>query len=79
MNAVASRKRSIVKAITYRVAIVVLDFVVIYWLTGRITIAVGFMVVSNLYTTLGYFIHERIWANIQWGLERGGAAEQPRD
>jgi len=23
--------------------------------------------VSNLYTTIGYFVHERIWARVGWG------------
>ncbi len=60
-------KRSAVKAITYRVVIVCLDFLVIYLLTGRTTVALGFMIISNLYTTVGYFLHERIWARIAWG------------
>jgi uncharacterized membrane protein len=27
------------------------------------------MIVSNVYTTVGYFLHERIWARIPWGTE----------
>jgi uncharacterized membrane protein len=69
MKIQASRKRSIVKAVTYRCIIVVLDFVVIYLLTGKATTAAGFMIVSNIYTTFGYFIHERVWAGIKWGME----------
>jgi uncharacterized membrane protein len=61
-----STLRSAVKALTYRALIVILDFVAIYWMTGRVSIALGFMVVSNLYTTAGYFLHERIWARIDW-------------
>ncbi len=63
----ASRKRSLVKALTYRVVIVCLDFLVVYILTHKVEIAVGFMVVSNVYTTLAYFLHERLWARIRWG------------
>jgi uncharacterized membrane protein len=62
-------KRSLVKAITYRAVIVVLDFSVIYLLTGKAVIALGFMVVSNIYTTAAYFIHERIWNKIKWGIK----------
>jgi uncharacterized membrane protein len=65
----ATRKRSVVKALSYRVLIVSLDFTVIYFLTGKTEIAVGFMVVSNIYTTLCYFLHERLWARIRWGVE----------
>ncbi len=61
-------RRSVVKAVTYRVLIMFLDFVTIYLMTGMAHIAVGFMIVSNLYTTIAYFGHERIWARIKWGI-----------
>jgi adenylylsulfate kinase len=69
MNNRASRKRSIVKAITYRGIIVILDFLVIYLLTGKVATAAGFMIISNIYTTVAYFLHERVWSGIKWGLE----------
>ena len=62
-------KRSLVKAITYRIVIVILDFTVIYVLTRQVNIALGFMVISNIYTTAAYFIHERIWNKIKWGIK----------
>ena len=65
----ASTKRSIVKAITYRVIILTLDFLVIYLFTHKIEVAAGFMLLSNVYTTLGYFLHERLWARVRWGRE----------
>lgn len=65
----ATRERSIVKAITYRVLIVCLDFLVIYLLTGKVLLAASFMIISNLYTTVGYFLHERVWSGIRWGLK----------
>ena len=65
-----SRKRSVSKAVTYRIVVVIMDFSVIYLLTGKIMIAVGFMIISNIYTTIAYFIHERIWNKVQWGLQR---------
>jgi len=68
-GATASSKRSVVKAITYRVIIVCLDFLVIYLLTGRLKMAFGFMIVSNIYTTIGYFLHERVWTHIKWGVQ----------
>jgi uncharacterized membrane protein len=62
-----TQKRSIVKAITYRVVIIILDFTTIYLFTGKVNIALGFMIVSNLYTTVAYYFHERIWSSIEWG------------
>ena len=64
-----SRKRSVVKAITYRGIIICLDFLVIYLLTGKVMTAAAFMIISNIYTTVAYFLHERAWARIKWGLE----------
>lgn len=60
-------RRSIVKTLSYRILILILDFTSIYVFTGKIKIAVGFMLVSNIYTTVGYFFHERIWDKIKWG------------
>lgn len=62
-------KRSLVKAITYRIVIIILDFSVIYLLTHQVEVAVGFMVISNIYTTAAYFLHERLWNRIRWGIE----------
>jgi len=70
----ATRKRSIVKALTYRVVIVCLDFLAIYLFTHKVDVALGFMVVSNVYTTVGYFLHERMWARITWGISQASPA-----
>jgi adenylylsulfate kinase len=71
----STRKRSLVKALTYRVAIVCLDFTVIYLFTHKVDVALGFMILSNVYTTVGYFLHERIWEHIEWG--RGASSGKP--
>ncbi|MEM4389065.1 MAG: DUF2061 domain-containing protein [Candidatus Micrarchaeia archaeon] len=62
--------RSLVKTITYRLAILILDFAVVYLLTGRLEIAAWFMLASNTYTSIGYYLHERIWDKIAWGKKR---------
>ena len=36
--------------------------------TGKVRVALGFMVASNVYTTLAYFGHERLWSRIKWGM-----------
>lgn len=59
--------RSITKTVTYRVLIMILDFSTIYLLTRKVKIAVGFMLASNVYTTIAYFVHERIWDRVKWG------------
>ena len=60
-------RRSVVKTVSYRLVILILDFGSIYLFTGQIKVAFGFMIVSNVYTTVAYFFHERIWDKIKWG------------
>lgn len=62
--------RSIVKSLTYRLTIVVLDVTVIYILTGRLDAALGFALISNIYTTIAYYFHERLWNRIGWGKQQ---------
>ena len=61
------RTRSLTKSFTYRIVIIVLDFVAVYLLTGRAETALGFMIVSNIYTSIAYYFHERTWNSIDWG------------
>lgn len=61
-------RRSALKALTYRIVIMCLDFATIYFFTGKIKVALGFMVASNVYTTAAYLGHERLWSKITWGL-----------
>jgi len=66
-HATETLSRSVVKTLSYRLLILVLDFTSIYIFTRQVKVALGFMVVSNIYTTIGYFFHERIWDRIKWG------------
>ena len=68
MARIVSRKRSLVKAITYRVLVMSLDFATIYLFTRKVSVAAGFMIASNVYTTVVYLLHERAWARIAWGV-----------
>ena len=57
---VVTARRSIVKAMSYRAVIICLDFLVIYLFTHKVDVALGFMIVSNIYTTVAYVLHERV-------------------
>jgi len=59
--------RSITKAVTFRILIIILDFIVIYLFTKRIDLTVGVIIVSNFSSTIAYFVHERIWNRVHWG------------
>jgi adenylylsulfate kinase len=60
-------RRSLLKTITYRLVIITLDFVCVYLFSGKVKVALGFTIVSNIYTTIIYYFHERMWDRIKWG------------
>jgi uncharacterized membrane protein len=62
-----NRKRSFVKSITFRILIVIADTTIVLALTKRYDLAIGFVVLTNLASTLLYYLHERVWAHIHWG------------
>lgn len=64
-------RRSVLKAITYRLFIVTLDFVTLDVLTELLDVTVWLMLASNLFTTVAYCCHERIWAQVAWGMTIG--------
>lgn len=52
-------KRSIVKAVTFRIAVMTSDFIITA-ITHRYEIALGVIAASNLASTVLYYLHERI-------------------
>jgi uncharacterized membrane protein len=60
-------KRSIVKAVTFRVIIMASDFVIIALITHRYDVALGVIIASNIASTIFYYLHERAWDKISWG------------
>ena len=60
-------KRSLIKAITFRVLILCSDTVVIFLITHRWDMTAGLVIATNLASSTLYFLHERLWNRIQWG------------
>jgi len=59
--------RSLVKAITFRIMVVIFDFFIIYAITHRYDLTIGLIMVFNFSHTIVYIIHERVWNKIHWG------------
>ncbi len=59
--------RSLTKAVTFRLLILVSDGFIIFAITRRFDVALGVIIVSNFASTVIYFLHERFWNNIHWG------------
>jgi uncharacterized membrane protein len=58
---------SLIKVITYRVFIIILDFIVVYLVSGKVKTAFRFTIISNIYISSVYFVHERVWERHKLG------------
>jgi uncharacterized membrane protein len=61
------RKRSILKAVTYRLVSILLDSTIAFLVTKSAQQTLILVFVSNAISIIIYFIHERTWNKIPWG------------
>lgn len=62
-----AHRRSIAKAVTWRLMASLDTFVISFVVTGRIGIAGSIAGIEMLTKIAFYYLHERIWAAVQWG------------
>ena len=62
------RSRAIVKTLLYRVFMVVLTIAVVFAFTGSVGDAVNIGIVTNVAKTGTYYVYERSWDRIAWGV-----------
>ena len=62
-----TKRRSVVKAITWRTLGTLDTIVISYFLTGEIKTAVSIGGIEVFTKMFLYFFHERIWNMIKWG------------
>ena len=67
-----SKRRSVAKALSWRIFSSLDTFVIAYIVTGKVTI--GATIVGGEFVTkmILYYLHERGWARIRWGLKYHG-------
>ncbi len=61
------KKRSIAKALSWRVTATLITTVLVFIFTGQFTLAISVGVVEVLLKMLAYYAHERSWDKINWG------------
>lgn len=59
--------RSVAKAITYRIFSLAVDFTVAYLFLHDVVSSISIVLIVNAYSTVLYYLHERMWAHIHWG------------
>ncbi len=62
-----TRKRSVVKSISWRIICIVVSILTSFVLTGKWDLAVAIGTVYNAITMILYYFHERTWNRIKWG------------
>ncbi|MDP7115602.1 MAG: DUF2061 domain-containing protein [Candidatus Woesearchaeota archaeon] len=62
-----THKRSIVKAISWRVIAVVITSLVAYFLTKEVALALTIGSIDTIIKLFTYYAHERAWAKIEFG------------
>jgi uncharacterized membrane protein len=66
-----THKRSIVKTISFRIIATIITFIVVWIFTKDAYISTGVTVLENLIKMIAYYIHERAWIKISWGIAKG--------
>ena len=62
-----SKRRSMVKALTWRLWAIIVLAGISYLMTYNITESVSITVLFNVIQIFLYFVHERIWNRVKWG------------
>jgi uncharacterized membrane protein len=60
-------RRSIAKAISWRVVATLTTFAIVYVLTGKLALAMEVGIFDVTLKMLFYYIHERSWDKVSWG------------
>lgn len=63
-----SHKRSILKGITWRLIASATTMVVVYFMTGNLALVASVGFVDIVAKILFYYLHERSWGKVKWGL-----------
>ncbi|HTM46318.1 MAG TPA: DUF2061 domain-containing protein [Polyangiaceae bacterium] len=70
MSGFETRRRSVAKSLSWRFFAAIITAFVAYFMTGQIDFAVKIGVTDTLVKLLVYFLHERVWNQINYGKVR---------
>jgi len=74
---VESHSRTVIKAISWRVVATFTSMSIVYLLTKEPLITLGFGVIEVIAKITFYYLHERAWHKISWGMRRHPLATLP--
>ena len=62
-----TRKRSIVKSISFRIIATIATIIIVYLITKSWTWAGVVGIVDVIIKIILYYLHERVWGKVGWG------------
>jgi uncharacterized membrane protein len=63
-----TKKRTVVRMLTYRITAWLFTIFCTWLIVGDLAKSTGFATVLHILLSVDYYIHERIWLKIKWGL-----------
>lgn len=67
---IETKRRSLLKAISWRIFATTATTIIIFIFFGRLDLAIAAGIVESISKIFLYFIHERIWSNIKYGKKK---------
>lgn len=64
------KKRTLLRMVTYRLTAWLFTIFWTYLFTGNVVNATGFATTLHILLSVDYYIHERIWLKIKWGIKK---------
>jgi uncharacterized membrane protein len=65
-----TKKRTIVRMITYRITALIFTIIWTYIFTRNLLNSAGFAIALHFLLSIDYYINERMWLKIKWGLKK---------
>lgn len=62
-----TKRRSLVKSVTWKVIATAITFFTLWFFTKEIIISAGITAVEASIGLISFFIHERAWNKVSWG------------
>jgi adenylylsulfate kinase len=63
-----THKRSILKGVTWRIIASGTTMVVVYVVTGNLTLVASVGIIDIVAKIFFYYLHERTWGKVKWGV-----------
>ena len=67
-SALQAQKRALVKTLCYRAVMLLITVTVAWLIVGDVSDAINIGIVTNVVKTGTYYLYERTWDHIVWGI-----------